>query len=193
MPTARDSARHSTPAARWCLLLVATLIGAAQTPLASAQSATPSAAPSAQSPTPSIAPSYAPVPEPQELIDLVKATISAVDAGMKADSYTALHAMGSPAFKSAYSATSLAPAFAQLKSSGLDLAAVSGKVPQTSRPPSLDRAGRLRILGYYELPSKQVVYDVLYEYDAPAKRWLVDAISVKDRTLPPQPQLMQPQ
>lgn len=134
-----------------------------------------------------------PVPGPTELSDLVTATMLAVDAGNKSGSYAALHAMGGPAFQAAYPAEKLAGLFATLRASNLDLAILKDKVPLTSRPPTLDGNGRLRILGYYELPAKQLVYDVLYDYDPAGRRWTLAAISVKDRPLPPQPDLMQPQ
>ena len=102
--------------------------------------------------------------------------------------------MGGPAFKAAYPAEKLADAVRTACALGkLDLAIVKDKVPLTTRPPTLDRNGRLRILGYYELPGTQLVYDVLYDYDPAASRWLLAAISVKDRALPPQPELLQPQ
>lgn len=134
-----------------------------------------------------------PVPDPDDLSGLVTATVLAVDAGNKSGNYAALHAMGSPAFQSAYPADKLSGLFGNLRASGLDLAIVKDKVPLTSRPPTLDANGRLRILGFYELPGIQLVYDVLYDYDQAGRRWTLAAISVKDRPLPPQPELLQPQ
>ena len=134
-----------------------------------------------------------PVPDPSDLIDLVQRTILAVADGNLSRDYTALHAMGSPAFKAENSPESLAKSFTGLRASGLDLSTLQTKIPLTTRPPTMDKDSRLRILGYYELPEHQVVYDVLYDYDLPSAQWQLAGISVNPRVLPPQPHLMQPE
>lgn len=133
-----------------------------------------------------------PVPDPQELIDLVRDTVLAVDAGNKSGDYSQLFKMGAPAFQTANPPDRLAQSFALLRAHNLDLAPVRNMTPLTTGPPALDRNGLLRILGYFELHDRQIVYDVLYEYDAPGRRWLVSGVSLTPRNLPKTPALMQP-
>ncbi len=134
-----------------------------------------------------------PVPDPADLMTLVHTTILAVADGNANGDYAALHAMGTPAFQSKNPLTKLAAAFQALRASRFDLSSIRGKFPPPPRSPTLDQNGRLRILGYYDLLARQVVYDVLYDYDEPDARWRLAAISVTPRVLPPQPQLLQPE
>ncbi len=134
-----------------------------------------------------------PVPEPGDLMTLVRETVLAVDAGNKSGDYASLYAMGNAKFQAANSTDKLAANFTKLRSAGLDLEPVRTMVPLTSRPPMLDRNGLLRILGYFEFPSKQVVYDLVYTYESAPLRWRLAGISVLPRDLPEQPVLMQPQ
>lgn len=150
-----------------------------------------------------------PVPEPYELIDLVRNTVLAVDQGNKTGDYAAVHKIAGQAFNDAYPPGTLTGLFAGLRADGIDLGLVKNKVPLTSRPPTLDLNGRLRILGFFEFPGKQLVYDLLYDYvpssgtDAGASpgpksgptagSWRLAAIALRPRTLAPQPELLQPQ
>jgi hypothetical protein len=142
---------------------------------------------------PALAGSGPPVPDPADLITLVQDTIMAVAEGNANGDYAALHAMGTPAFQTENPPGKLAGGFAALRASGFDLSSVRNRTPLTTRSPTLDRNGRLRILGYYDLLDRQVVYDVLYDYDEAQGRWRLASISVTPRVLPPQPQLMQPE
>lgn len=134
-----------------------------------------------------------PVPDPQVLIDLVRDTVLAVDAGNKTGDYGKLFDMGAPAFQTANPPERLAQSFAPLRAHNLDLAPVEKMTPLTTGPPALDRNGLLRILGFFELADRQLVYDVLYDYDAAARRWRIAGISLTPRDLPKTPELMQPQ
>lgn len=134
-----------------------------------------------------------PVPDPADLIKLVHGTMLAVVEGNAKGDYTSLHAMGSPAFQRENTPQTLADGFKPIRTSGFDLAAIASKMPLTTRSPTLDRNGRLRILGYYDLLDRQVVYDVIYDYDQVLARWQLAGISVTPRVLPPQPKLMQPE
>jgi hypothetical protein len=134
-----------------------------------------------------------PVPNPDDLIALVRKTVLAVDTGNKTGDYAALAAMGTQEFQTDNPAAKLADGFKKLRVDRIDLAPAATVVPQTTRPPSLDRNGLLRILGYFEFPAKQIVYDLVYAYDAPAMGWQLAGILIKPRDLPEQPVLMQPQ
>lgn len=134
-----------------------------------------------------------PVPNPDDLIALVRQTVLAVDTGNKTGDYAVLAAMGTPDFQTANPAVKLADGFKKLRIDRIDLAPAATVVPQTTRPPSLDRNGLLRILGYFEFPTKQIVYDLVYAYDAPSNGWQLAGILIKPRDLPEQPVLMQPQ
>ncbi|MEQ1653373.1 MAG: hypothetical protein ABL897_12855, partial [Hyphomicrobium sp.] len=131
--------------------------------------------------------------------------------------YAAVHHMAGQAFNDAYPPGTLTGLFAALRADGIDLGLVKNKVPLTSRPPTLDLNARLRILGFFEFPGKQLVYDLLYDYvpstpaatgtadgtsSDPKSRptagptsgpWRLAGISLKPRTLAPQPELLQPQ
>ena len=134
-----------------------------------------------------------PVPDPDDLIALVRKTVLAVDTGNKTGDYAALAAMGTQDFQTANPAAKLSDGFRNLRIDRIDLAPAATVVPQTTRPPSLDRNGLLRILGYFEFPAKQIVYDLVYAYDAAGKGWQLAGILIKPRDLSEQPELMQPQ
>ena len=133
-----------------------------------------------------------PVPDPMDLITLVRQSVLAVDIGNKTGDYSALSAMGSADFQAQNPGAALASHFAKLRAAGVDLAAAGTIMPQTTRPPTLDANGLLRILGYFEFPDRQIVYDLLYTYDDPAKLWRLAGMSIEPRKLPPQPELIQP-
>ncbi|MGQ0456204.1 MAG: hypothetical protein ACT4OU_03980 [Hyphomicrobium sp.] len=127
------------------------------------------------------------------MIDLVRETVLAVDAGNHSGDYGRLHAMGAPGFQAANPPERLAAGFERLRAQKLDLSPVSEKTPMTSRAPTLDRNGLLRILGFFEIGQIQLVYDLLYDYDPDGRRWRLAAISLTPRDIAPQPELMQPQ
>ena len=102
---------------------------------------------------PAVASDDPPVPDPIELMTLVRTTVLAVDTGNKTGSYQTLWAMGNPAFQQANPAEKLRQDFAKLRATGLDLEPVRTLVPLTTRAPTVDRNGLLRILGFFELPS----------------------------------------
>lgn len=134
-----------------------------------------------------------PVPEPGDLIALVRTTVLAADQGNKTGDYEALAQLGTASFQKANPASVLNVRFAKLRATGIDLKNVATMVPQTARAPTLDVNGLLRILGYFEFPGQQVVYDLLYDYDERGPAWRLAAVSIEPRALPPQPELMQPQ
>lgn len=134
-----------------------------------------------------------PVPDAQELIDLVRETVLAVDAGNRTGDYGRLHAMGAPGFQSANPPEKLAAGFERLRGRNLDLTPVREKTPMTSGAPTLDRNGLLRILGFFELSQIQLVYDLVYDYDVDGRRWRLAGISLTPRDIAPQPELIQPQ
>lgn len=134
-----------------------------------------------------------PVPRPTDLIQLVRTTVLAADQGNKSGDYSALAQLGTADFQAANPAATLKDRFAKLRGTGIDLKDVATVVPQTSRAPTLDGNGLLRILGYFEFPAQQVVYDLLFAYDETGDAWRLAAVSIQPRALPPQPDLMQPQ
>lgn len=133
-----------------------------------------------------------PVPEPTELIDLVRTTMLAADTGNKSGDYSQLANLGTAAFKAANPVDKLATSFGTLRQAKIDLTPVQDMVPQTVRAPVLDRNGLLRIAGFFEFPEAQIVYDLLYSYDETAKAWQLAGISISPRALPEHPELMQP-
>lgn len=134
-----------------------------------------------------------PVPDPQDLIDLVRNTVLAVHEGNSSGNYQKLYDMGSPEFQAAHPLANLKTKFARLKDHPVDLSAVRTLTPLTTGAPTLDRNGLLRILGFFEIKRVQLVYDLLYDYDENGKRWRVIGILLNPRDIPPEPDLIQPQ
>lgn len=134
-----------------------------------------------------------PVPDPQDLIDLVRDTVLAVDSGNKSGDYQTLYAMGSARFQSEHPTKKLAEEFASLKSAAVDLGPVRSLTPVTSRPPTLDRNGLLRMLGFFEIENRRIVFDLVYDYDTALNGWRLAGISIDPRVMPPEPKLMQPE
>jgi hypothetical protein len=134
-----------------------------------------------------------PVPDPQDLIDLVRSTVLAVDAANKSGDYGGVHAIGTPAFQAALPPDQLSLVFSDLRAANVDMAEAGQRSPLTTRPPTLDRQGLLRILGFFEFSERQLVYDLLYDYDFDDARWRLAGIKLTPRDLPQTPELMQPQ
>lgn len=134
-----------------------------------------------------------PTPDPMDFIDLLRKTVRAVDSGNKSGDYSELHAMGSTRFQAEHPKTKLASEFASLRATKIDLAPFSEKVPITTRPPRLDLNGLLRIMGLFQVDNTRLIYDVVYEYDAPGSQWRLAGVKLDPRELPPQPKLMQPE
>ncbi len=134
-----------------------------------------------------------PVTDASVFMDLIRATVLAVDSGNKTGDYNALREMGNPQFKSRTTSSELAAQFTKLRALGLDLSAVKTMMPLTTRPPTLDRNGLLRILGYFEMPEQRLVYDVVYTYDSAGRQWQLAGILLDPRVLPPEPKLLQPE
>jgi hypothetical protein len=134
-----------------------------------------------------------PIPDATVFMDLIRNTVLAVDTGNKTGDYNALHDMGNPQFQSRTTSGELAAQFAKLRALGLDLSVVKTMMPLTTRPPTLDRNGLLRILGYFEMPERRLIYDVVYTYDPAGKQWQLASILINPRELPPEPKLLQPE
>lgn len=133
-----------------------------------------------------------PVPDPQDLIDLVRNTVLAVHDGNTSGNYQKLFDMGAPDFQAAHPKENLQKKFSRLKDHPVDLSAVRALTPLTTGAPTLDQNGLLRILGFFEIKRVQLVYDILYDYDRNGKRWRVIGISLNPRNIAPEPELIQP-
>jgi hypothetical protein len=142
---------------------------------------------------PSFAQDGPPIPDAPVFMDMIRNAVLAVDTGNKTGDYSALREMGNPQFQSHVTTSELASQFTKLRALGLDLSAVKTMMPLTTRPPTLDRNGLLRILGYFEMPERRLIYDVVYTYDPAGKQWQLASILINPRELPAEPKLLQPE
>ena len=114
-----------------------------------------------------------PIPEPGELMTLVRDTVLAVDKGNKTADYTALHAMAADPFQAAYPAEKLASLFAELRATKLDMEPVRTKLPQTTRHQRLTSTAALEFsaISSFQKPSWSMTLSTSMTFRDTAGGW----------------------
>ncbi|MFN4297514.1 MAG: hypothetical protein ACK4FB_11795 [Brevundimonas sp.] len=93
---------------------------------------------------------------------LIRGPLTALHQANVTGNYGVLRDLGGPSFRVNTSA-GLAALFEPVRSRSLDLAQVLVHEPVVIRGPLLDEQGRLRLTGFFPLPSYQLVFDIAYE------------------------------
>jgi hypothetical protein len=98
--------------------------------------------------------------EPFIVEKFVKYAIIAVDQANLTGNYTVLHAMGTPAFKKASSASQLSKAFESMRKANIDLSAILLYRPKLSSE-LVVRNGVMHATGYFPTEPMKVNFDVV--------------------------------
>ena len=128
------------------------------------------------SPRDAVAQGQLPVPDDIVLVQLVRASISALNQANFTGNYTVLRDLGAPSFRRSNTSAQLAVAFSDLRSQNVELGPLLVVNPVFTRLPYFTERGRLHLSGYFPTRPKRVKFDLWYE--AVANRWRLFGLSV---------------
>lgn len=139
--------------------MAALLVGSSA---AHAQKAAPATPQAVAAPGPAAA-ATAPVPSPEQLVALIRSTVTAVNQANLTGNYSVLRELGAPGFQQAQTQETLSKSFEGFRKGQIDTGITAAVVPQLTKTPAFDPvAGTMRLTGYY--PTKpQVNFDFAYQ------------------------------
>ncbi len=123
-----------------------------------------------------------PVPDDIVLVQLVRATISALNQANFTGNYTVLRDLGAPSFRNANTATRLADLFSNLRNQNLDLGPLLVVDPVFTEPSRITNRGMLSLDGYFPTRPRRVTFGFLFE--AVAGRWRLFGMTVNTEPAP---------
>lgn len=122
------------------------------------------------------------LPQPEELVAIIRNTIMAVNHANLTNNYSTLRDLGSPEFKSSQSQETLSKSFEGFRTAKIDAGITAAVMPQLTKAPVLDDKGLLRLTGYY--PTRpRIVFDMVFKYID--DRWQHAGIAVGTAAAPP--------
>jgi hypothetical protein len=121
------------------------------------------------------------IPDQQGIARLVWTTLAAVDHANKTGNYSVLRDLGSPGFQANNTAATLASAFAQIRSQGVDLSDTLLFGPTYEFPPTLISPTVLRIRGRFNMRPTAILFDLLYEWN---QGWRLEGVAVAPQSIP---------
>ncbi len=134
------------------------------------QSAKPVQAP-VQMPAPVLA-----MPPAEDLLDLIRLTIVALNQANQTGNYTVLRDLSAPDFRKANDASRLGLIFQVLREQAIDLTPLLHVSPEVSETPVISRQGLLRLAGFFPTHPLRVNFDLSFQYID--NRWRPYTISV---------------
>ena len=139
--------------------MAALLVGSSA---AHAQKAAPATPQAVAAPGPAAA-ATAPVPSPEQLVALIRSTVTAVNQANLTGNYSVLRELGAPGFQQAQTQETLSKSFEGFRKGQIDTGITAAVVPQLTKTPAFDPvAGTMRLTGYY--PTRpQVNFDFAYQ------------------------------
>lgn len=127
-------------------------------------------------PRDAVAQGQLPVPDDIVLVQLVRASMSALNHANFTGNYAVLRDLGAPAFRDANTAARLAAIFSDLREKNLELSSLLVIDPVFTSPPRFTERGLLRIIGYFPTRPQRIDFDLSYQVHA--NRWRLFAMSV---------------
>jgi hypothetical protein len=122
------------------------------------------------------------IPDDFKLNMMIRSTVIAVNQANKTNNYTVLRDLGSPRFREANSAKTLAEIFEPLRKAKFDLSPVLFFTPQMLEPPVIADNGMLRMTGFFDTVPQRVSFDMMFE--AVKGEWLVYGINIATQRSP---------
>jgi hypothetical protein len=160
---------------------------APETPVATAASVSPLAAPSEGSPqsavptnpvaTAALAEPRPPLPDVPGLVVLIRNVVVALAQANATANYSVLREIAAPDFQLANSPARLSDAFAALRARQLDLAAVTVVNPNLTQPAAIGEDGLLRLAGFFQAGAAAVEFDLAFQWNGGG--WRLFAIGAK--------------
>lgn len=124
------------------------------------------------------------IPADADLVGLIRGSVAALNQANITGDYAVLRDLGSPGFREANSATTLAESFAGLRARAIDLAPAAVIDPRLYRPAAIDAQGYLRLTGYFPSAPEQVNFDLAYAFHDGA--WRLFGIGVNTSVSAPE-------
>lgn len=125
--------------------------------------------PSSTAPTPTM-------PPDGKVLALLRATMLAIDHGMKTGNFTVVRDLGSSSFRKANSAAKLGQVFANLAENQVDLLATAVVEPQFAKAPALTPEKMLYLTGLFPIPPRAAAFEMLLELED--GDWRIFAIAI---------------
>ena len=144
--------------------------------LASASAIVQAAPPIVQAAPPGAPPQKVDGPE---LSSLIRMTILALHQANITGNYTVLRDLGANEFQSANTAADLAAQFALFRQKQISLASAVLFDATLDEAPMLSTHGALRVIGHFPTKPQEIVFDLIFLYEAGA--WRIDQLSVGTR------------
>ena len=116
------------------------------------------------------------MPNPEEMLGLIRSTIIALNQANQTGNYTVLRDLAAPNFRNANDASRLGAIFQVLRDQGIDLTPLLQISPEVTVAPAFDVAGRLRLAGAFPTHPLRVNFDLSFEFVE--RHWKPYAISV---------------
>jgi hypothetical protein len=118
------------------------------------------------------------MPDAGKIVLLLRNTLITLNDAIQTGNFTVLRDRAAPSFRDANSAARLSHAFADLASRNVDLSSVAVISPQLTESPGLDeKAGMLRLKGYFPGQPVQINFEVLFQ--VVDGRWRLFGLSVQ--------------
>lgn len=116
------------------------------------------------------------MPQPEELLDLIRTTIVALNQANQTGNYTVLRDLSAPDLRNANDASRLGIIFQVLREQAIDLTPLLHISPEVSEAPAIGAEGLLRIAGFFPTHPLRVTFDLSFQYFE--SRWRPYTISV---------------
>lgn len=120
-----------------------------------------------------------------QLSTLIRTTILALHQANITGNYTVLRDLGSNGFQSANTAADLAAQFALFRQHHISLSSAVLYDAVLDKPPKLSTDGTLRVIGHFPTKPQQIVFDLIFLYEAGA--WRIAQLTVGTRPPPAAP------
>lgn len=137
--------------------------------LSSIKGTQPQAAKPANGATPSL-------PPDGKILALLRATMLAIDHGMKTGNFTVVRDLGATSFRKSNSAAKLGQIFNSLSANQVDLLATAVVEPQFTKPPMLTPEKMLYLTGLFPIPPRAAAFEMLLELED--GEWRIYAIAI---------------
>ncbi len=116
------------------------------------------------------------LPPAEDLLRLIRTTMTALDQANQTGNYTVLRDLGAPEFRRLNDASGLADVFRVFRKERIDLSPLVLLTPEVTETPKVDRQNRMRLAGFYPTEPLKVEFDFSFEYDEP--RWRLYTVGV---------------
>ena len=106
-----------------------------------------------------------PMPEPIQLLAMLRATMLAVDHGVKTGNFTVVRDLGATSFRKANSAAKLAQIFGALSAQGVDLLPIAVVDPTYTKPPAMTAEHMIYLTGLFPIAPRQAAFEILLTFE----------------------------